>query len=347
MTVSGCISSKLSRSGRVAGQVVLAAMIASVGIGEAIAKPGSGGSSGSRGTRTYSAPAATPTAPNTAAPIQRTVTPPPSAAPVSPAAPSAARPSGPSAGPVAAPASTGSRFGTGLMAGLLGAGLMGAFMGHGFGGGLGGIMSFFGLILQIALIGGIIMLAVRWFRSRSQPAMAGSGVNAMNNTMSRDNLRRDNVAGASMGNVAQSRATAPAQRKVEIKPEDFGAFEKLLQDIQSDYSREDMPALRQNLTLEMASYFAEELAENARRGLVNRISDVKLLQGDLSEAWAEPSGEYATVAMRFGLTDMMMERSSGNPASGFTNGAQETTEIWTFLRSPGGKWKLSAIQHTS
>ena len=43
--------------------------------------------------------------------------------------------------------------------------------------------------------------------------------------------------------------------------------------------------------------FAEQLAENSSRGLVNRVTDVKLLQGDLSEAWRENNDDYATVAM--------------------------------------------------
>jgi predicted lipid-binding transport protein (Tim44 family) len=41
------------------------------------------------------------------------------------------------------------------------------------------------------------------------------------------------------------------------------------------------------------------LAANASRGLINRVTDVKLLQGDLAEAWREGRTEHATVAMRF------------------------------------------------
>ena len=51
--------------------------------------------------------------------------------------------------------------------------------------------------------------------------------------------------------------------------------------------------------------------ENASRGVVNQISDVKLLQGDLSEAWSEVNDEYATVAMRYSLNDKIVDRASG------------------------------------
>ena len=97
----------------------------------------------------------------------------------------------------------------------------------------------------------------------------------------------------------------------------------------------------------MLSQIEEELDANARRGLRNEIGDPKLLQGDLSEAWREASGEYATVAMRYALTDAMVETASGRVVSGSTTQPEEVTEVWTFRRPRGGTardWKLSAIQ---
>ena len=82
---------------------------------------------------------------------------------------------------------------------------------------------------------------------------------------------------------------------------------------------------------------------NASKGVVNRISDVKLLQGDLAEAWREGDTEYATVAMRYSLNDQMVERDSGRVVQG---GPDEATEVWTFMRARGGHWLLSAIQQT-
>ena len=45
--------------------------------------------------------------------------------------------------------------------------------------------------------------------------------------------------------------------------------------------------------------------------MVNQISDVKLLQGDLSEAWREINDDYATVAMRYSLNDKIVDRATG------------------------------------
>jgi len=64
----------------------------------------------------------------------------------------------------------------------------------------------------------------------------------------------------------------------------------------------------------MLSYFSEQLAANASRGLINRLTDVKLLRGDLAEAWREGNTDYATVAMNFALKDSMVERASGQTA---------------------------------
>jgi predicted lipid-binding transport protein (Tim44 family) len=320
----------------------------------ATAKPGGGGSSGSRGTRTQSAPAATPTAPKPAAPIERTATPAPAASSTAtpiPAVQNPARASAPVAAPAAAAAAAAKpRFGTGMMAGLLGAGLLGAVLGSGFSGGLGGIMSFIGMFVQMALLAGIVFFAIRWFRNRSTPATA----NANSNTMRRDasNGMGGNMNGSSSASTMRQAAPTPAprpetNRPVQINPADFSFFEKLLGDVQTHYGAEDMNALRNITTPEMASYFAEELADNAKKGWVNRITDVKLLQGDLSESWGEPGVDYATVAMRFALTDVMLERDSNRQVASYNNGAQEATELWTFIRPVAGSWKLSAIQQTS
>ncbi|KAF0122188.1 MAG: hypothetical protein FD152_3628, partial [Xanthobacteraceae bacterium] len=122
-------------------------------------------------------------------------------------------------------------------------------------------------------------------------------------------------------------------------------FERLLADVNEAYSREDLNALRAMATPEMVGYFADDMKEAASRGVMNRISDVRLLQGDLSEAWREQDADYATVAMRFSRTDLTVERASGRVVSGNPQG-EEAVELWTFRRPHGGVWQLSAIQNT-
>jgi predicted lipid-binding transport protein (Tim44 family) len=133
---------------------------------------------------------------------------------------------------------------------------------------------------------------------------------------------------------------------LEIKPEDYEAFERLLGEIQAAWSNEDVSKLERLATPEMASYFARDLADNKARNAVNKVSNVKLLQGDLAEAWREGEADYATVALRFALVDKTLDRNSGQVIAG-SDSPTEATEVWTFVRPRGGNWELSAIQQTN
>jgi predicted lipid-binding transport protein (Tim44 family) len=140
-----------------------------------------------------------------------------------------------------------------------------------------------------------------------------------------------------------ARAAAANPDEIGTQPGDFDAFEGILGELQSAYGQEDLGKLRSLATPEMVSYFAEELAENASRGVQNRISDTKLLQGDLAEAWREGDTDYASVAMRYTLNDQLVDRETGRIIEG---GPDEATEVWTFRRNRGGNWMVSAIQQT-
>ena len=121
---------------------------------------------------------------------------------------------------------------------------------------------------------------------------------------------------------------------LEIQPADYEAFERLLGDVQAAWSNEDVSSLEKLTTPEMASYFAKDLADNKARNDVNKVSDVKLLQGDLAEAWREGETDYASVAMRFSLVDKTLERSTGKLVAG-SEQPIEATEVWTFARRRG------------
>ena len=96
----------------------------------------------------------------------------------------------------------------------------------------------------------------------------------------------------------------------------------------------------------MVSYFSKDLEQNKANNDVNKVSNVKLLQGDLAEAWREGETDYASVAMRFSLVDKTLERATGRLVSG-SETPIEVTEVWTFARQRGANWELSAIQQTN
>ena len=298
---------------------------------DADARAGRGGSFGSRGSQTFSAPPSTATSPS-ARPIERSMT-----QPSQPGGAFAQRPpvSSPVGGFLNRPGFLG-----GLFAGFLGAGLLGMLFGHGFLGGLGGFASMLGLMLQIGLVVIVGYLLWTWWQRRSQPALASGPA------------LRDYASGASRplmgfggggGSASAQTPRASGTDEVGLTPEDFNSFEKILGEVQSAYSAEDLARLRRLATPEILSYFSEDLAANASKGVVNRVSNVKLLQGDLAEAWREGDIDYATVAMRYSLNDEMVDRDSGRVLQG---GPDEATEIWTFMRVRGGYWLASAIQQS-
>lgn len=340
-----------SRRSRV--MIALAAALVLAGsAAEARVGRGSGGF-GSRGARTYTAPPATRTAPEAAAPIQRSQIP--------NQGPNVTRPGTPAPN-VAQPRRFG--FGTGLMAGLFGAGLLGMLMGHGFFGGLGGLASIFGLLLQIGLVVLLVSFAMKWFRNRrQQPAYAGAGqgyARSMGGSVPPTGGRSMNsgsgsglggglggALGGALGGMSQrpqAQARPGVRDEIGIGERDYAAFEKALVEMQDAYSCEDVAKLWTLATPEMAGYIQEELNDNAARGVVNKLSNVRLNQGDLAEAWREGATDYATVAMRFGITDVMTDRATGRVVEGDPSKVEEATELWTFRRDQGGDWKVSAIQ---
>ncbi len=305
----------------------LVALFATLAFVATEAEARSRGSSGSRGTRTYSAPPPTATAPGTARPLERSIAQPGATTPRPAAAP-------------ATPATSGGFFGRpgllgGLAAGFLGAGLIGLLMGNGFLGGLGNFASIIGLLLQVALVVIVARLAWAWWQRRNQPAYA-SGPSL------RDAAPNGSGIPALPAGGGTARPSADAD-EIGLASSDFDVFERLLGEVQTSYGAEDLTTLRARVTPEMLSYFSEDFSDNASRGVINQLSDVKLLQGDLSEAWREDEMEYATVAMRYAIVDRMVERASGRVVEGDAS-PQEATELWTFMRVRGGNWLVSAIQ---
>jgi len=266
-------------------------------ISAADARVGGGGSSGSRGSRTFSAPPSTTTAPGSAQPMNRTFT----------------QPGSPGMGaPAAAGAAKGGFFNRpgmgllgGLAAGFLGAGLLGMLFGGGMFSGLGGLSSIIGLMLQIGLIIIVVRLAMSWWQRRHTPASAYAGAPAAGPAAPQTGF------GSGMG-FGLGSGSAP----LEILPADYEAFERLLGEIQAAWSNEDVAKLHTLATPEMVSYFSKDLEQNKANNDVNKVSNVKLLQGDLAEAWREGETDYASVAMRFSLVDKTLERATGRLVSG-------------------------------
>lgn len=293
---------------------------------QADARPGQGGSMGSRGSRTWSAPPPTRTTPYGASPMDRSITP---------------RTPGQSGYGTQTPYQQGfgaqamrprHPFLTGFAGGMLGAGLFGLLSGHGF---FGGVHSFFGLIglmLQVALVVWIVMWLVRRFSGNRGNAVGGNGF-----SLNQAATGGASPPGAPVGN---------AQSNLPITSSDYQAFQQTLLDIQNAWNQQNIPAMQQMATPEMVSYFNQQLATLAAQGARNVVSDVHFIQGDLAEAWQEGGMDYATVAMRYSLIDLTTN-AMGQVIEGSSTDPVTITELWTFTRpSRGGRWLLSGIQQT-
>jgi predicted lipid-binding transport protein (Tim44 family) len=280
---------------------------------------GRSSSMGSRGSRTYEN--------NGAQPLSRSVTP----LPETPRQPGFA-PASPS------PAYGGGSFFqrhpflTGLAGGFIGSWLFGhsGYAADGVGSSAG---SFFGMLLQLLIIGLLIWLAVRLFRGW---AFAG-GARGGGGWPPRS-------AGAAAPPLRRERG-----RDVNVTEEDLGAFQAIHTAVQEAWSEGEMGRLRGLMTPEMLSYFSEELTRNASQGVRNIVANVQLLQGDVSEAWEEGDLQYATAYLRWRANDYVIRtgRSPGDPdwlVSGDPRSPVEAEEMWTFVRRRGGNWLLSAIQ---
>jgi predicted lipid-binding transport protein (Tim44 family) len=219
-----------------------------------------------------------------------------------------------------------------LMGGLIGAGLASLF-------GAGAMANVLGFLLQGLLIAGVVLLVVMLVRRMMGGSAAPATATAM--PAARQPLQQplQRAAAGTGGGLAP----------LQLGDADFTTFQRLLTEVQGAYSANDINALGDRVTPEMLSYFAGELDDNRRKGVRNELGPVTLHQGDLAEAWRDTGSEFATVAMRYSMTDVVID-TAGKVVSGDRNQPEQITEIWTFRRNPNANangWELSAIQQSA
>lgn len=292
------------------------------------ARAGGGKSMGSRGARTYSSP-------NNykAQPIQRSTTPKQNQQQnmqpgIAPQQPDMAN-------------TVGGSFWRGMAGGFLGAGIGSLLFGsHGYAGGAGSGTAgagsgALGSLMQILLISGMAYLGYRLFRGRGHGG--ASPASNFGNNFSANN--------AFSGSAAQVDTGTP----INITDTDKHAFENILQKIQHHWSDGDLARLRMFATPEMVQYFSDELSSNASRGLANKVENVTLEYAEILESWREYDLDYATARLKWTALDYMARLDKNADESGYIASGSDTDvmcaeEIWTFARSGGGNWLLSAIQ---
>jgi predicted lipid-binding transport protein (Tim44 family) len=348
--------------------VLVAMAIALAGAGDALAKAKSGsGSFGSRGSRTFDRPmenTLTPPssvlkAPSAPSASQRPSGPPPmpqaaprggsfDSAPLPPAAAPGTpmyRPGALGSGAPMAPAPSGfaqrNPFMAGMVGGLVGAGIGSMLFGHSPA--LAGASemspagSMFGTLLQFALIVGGIWFVVRLLRRRA--AAAAPQVNP---------YIRASVpeVGGARGHIEPVLVRQPPRvdKEFEAAGADQQAFTEILLGVQKAWSENDLAQLKLYGTPEIVSWLSMDLSRNASRGVINKVENVALVKGDVSESWHENGLDYLTAMLTFSCVDYMVQVDSGKVVEGDPRTPVQHTEAWTFVRSSGGRWLLSAVE---
>jgi len=374
--------------------VLVALTLVLTGAADAVAKAGStsksssGSSFGSRGSRTADAPMErTLTLPSSPSPRVTAPPPPPSAAPrpgnveaqpLQPGLQPGLQQSGMRA-PAMAGAATAAPgmaaaaqpgffqrnpFMAGMAGGLVGAGIGSMLFGHSpalaAASDAAPGASILGLLIQLAVIGGLIWLAFKLFRGRAPagPNPYAAAPRASLNPYAAGPRASDNPYAAPRSPVEphfepQALASVPplaaapqrVQREFEPTEADQNDFTNILLGVQQSWSAADPAALRAWATPEMVTFLAQDLGQNAADGLVNRVEQVTLREGDVVESWREEKSQYVTARLVFDCLDYMVRTDSGALVSGSRTSPVTHAELWTFVRpTSGGSWLLSAIQ---
>ena len=319
--------------------LLAAALFLSVTVLEmtAHARAGGGRTSGSRGSRSYSRPAAPPSQ---------------SIPPRQQAAPATA----PTPGPFSQPQPAGGGFFRNMAGGVLGGiagGLLGGmlFRSLGFaGGGLGG--SGFGLF-EIILLAGIGYFIFRMIKGRRQtdtdrlhPAGGYQG-------RASDGFPSSAPAGDSYGSAHQGGGSDLAAGIGHIRQMDAGFDEGRFCDqtmdlffkVQGGWMNRDLTAVAPLLTDEMRQIFKNDLDTMLRDRRTNRLENIAVRNIEIAEAWQESGQDFITVLIYANLLDYTTDDVSGEVVAGSKTEPVKFEEYWTVTRPVGpNPWKLSAIE---
>ena len=298
------------------------------------ARAGGGGSSGSRGSRSFS----TPSSPSRSSPGLST----PGRSPIT------SNPTQSSGGFFGR-----SPFMQGLMGGLAG-GMLGSLLfggvGHAASGvGGGGGMGF----MDFVLIGGILYLAYRFFKKRRAQS-AGAGYYA--NEVPSDQYRSE------YSNTTWTSGEAPAafgelERGLDnIQRSDPGfnpeAFKETAQDIffriQAGWTNRSLDGIEGILTDEMSALFLAEFESMKQQGIVNHLENIAIRKVEYSEAWQETGKDFITVLFTANLLDYTVDATTRAVVKGDKMNPVKFQEFWTFTRDMGSsRWQLGAINQVN
>lgn len=296
---------------------------------DAWARAGGGGSFGSRGSRSFSAPRSTP-APAPASPYQ------------------GSRQYGAPAAPAPQPVGGGGFF-RGLAGGIVG-GMLGGmlFRSLGFAGGAGGMGDGIGF-MDILLIGALLY-GIYWFmkRRRQETVDAPAGTYYREST-AMDAGRAAQPIHAYEPPVQWNDVETGLRHVRQMDPQfDEKRFTDACLDqffrIQGAWANRDMSGVKNLLTEEMHGALHGQAEQLKAKRQINRLENIAVRSVDIIEVWQEGGDDFITVKLYANLLDYTVDEQSGQVVSGSKTEPVKFNEYWTFTRPVGNNpWRLSAI----
>ena len=114
--------------------------------------------------------------------------------------------------------------------------------------------------------------------------------------------------------------------------------------IQAAWANRDMATVRTLLTDEMYRIFQADTEALKAQKKINRLENIAVRSVDITEAWQESGSDFITVRVLANLLDYNVDETTGQVVEGSKTDPVKFEEYWTFTRSVGNNpWKLSAI----
>jgi len=292
---------------------------------DAFARAGGGTSSGSRGSRSFSSPSRSSSAPSQA---RQSVAP---SQPMSPQMPGQQ----PSMWRSLAMGVAGGFLGSMLFSGLS----------HGMGsGGFGG--SGFGLV-EILLLGGLLYIIYMFIKKRKEAAstagysyQTGASPSTGQQTGFADSPRdQGNAEGDAQTGLRHIRQMDPSFDEARFSDLCMDNFFK----IQGAWINRDMTVVKNILTQEMFGILQRDGDKLKAEKKINKLDNIAVRSVEITEAWQEGGTDFITVRIVASLLDYTVSEN-GDVLSGSKTEPVKFEEYWTFTRPVGNNnWQLSAI----
>jgi predicted lipid-binding transport protein (Tim44 family) len=304
---------------------IAAALIISTFPQESDARAGGSRSTGSRGSRSYSKPAAPP---SQSSPYQQ-------AAPRQPA-------------PQPAGGGMFRNMAGGILGGIAG-GLLGGmlFRSLGFGGaggGMGGSGGGIG-IFEILLIGGICYLIYRFIKKKRESAQSGQNViplGSYQEPAAYQSAAQPSAASSDdpLAGLSHIRQFDPSFDEQRFCDQVMDIFFK----IQSAWMNRDLSPAGALLTPEVRRTFQDDIDRLISTKRINRLENIAVRNVEIVEAWQESGQDFITALIYANLLDYTTEETTGQVIEGSKTEPVKFEEHWTFTRPLGNnQWQLSAI----